>query len=186
MARDYRDYSGANFGDWYNQVFNRSIGKQFSREKVSNQVAVDSLLPIGYASANIAPGAYQNLANIIASQGKTDPAAMNRDITDIARKSQIAEQDLVGQDAALGYGGGSGVFKAIQAAIGQGGREQIAGRKAQETQMAEQRKRADLELFLQVLTNPALAASGLGQQTPQGPGKSEQFLQILSLLAAAA
>ena len=184
---DINDYKGGeNFlRQLYEPNFASKLGHRYTTKQASNQVGVDALFPIGYAAAGISPFAYQNLADIIASQGKTDPAAMNRDIAGIQRNTQIAQQDLGGQAAGMGLQG-SGVMQALQQAIGQGGREQIAGRQSQETQMAEQRKRQDLQLFLELITNPALAASGMGMQTPKGPSGSEQFLNtMLPVLLAA-
>lgn len=180
---DFNDYRGGkNFLEgWYNPIFNKNLGQRRNAGQISTQIGVDALLPIGYAAGGIAPFAYQNLADIIASRGKTDPAALNRDVAELSRTSQVAADDLEGQLAALGLGG-SGVGAALKQSILQGGREKVADRRAKETQLAEERFRSDLGLYLDMITNPALAAFGK-PPTPKGPSGSEQALQYAALFA---
>lgn len=173
----------ADFNKKYGAIQSSDAGTYRDRDQVGIQTLVDALMPLSHAAGGIAPGAYGNLFDIINSQGKTSPTAMNRDIAGISRNAQTGQQDFEGMMQAMGLGG-SGVGMAISQAIGQGGREQIAGRQAQETQMAEERKRSDLQLFLNMITNPALSAAGMTPQQPQGPSKSEQQLQYLSLIAS--
>lgn len=98
-------------------------------------------------------GGYENLYDIIAGQGRTDPRQMNLDLADISRTTQTQQQDLQGMLAGQGFQR-SGLGAALSAAIGQSGAERRSRRISEETQLAEARKRQDLQLLLDLIINP--------------------------------
>jgi hypothetical protein len=119
------------------------------------------------------------LQGVLDAQGQTDPALLNRQLADISSTTQGQQTALQGQLARLGIQN-SGVGQALGAAIGQGGAETRAQTIAQETALAEERKRSDLiNLLLPLLIQPAQQSSanlfGLAG-TPNQPSDFEAFL----------
>lgn len=105
----------------------------------------------------------QTLAQIMAAQGRTDPAALNRELRTIERG---AEENVGATDAMMAnYGfGSSGLNAALQAAGRQGGMEAKAGAIERENQLAEERKRQDLELMKTMLMDPEMQLKQLRLQ----------------------
>jgi hypothetical protein len=109
------------------------------------------------------------LQQILASQGRTDPALFNRELAQIARGNQQLQRGTAGSLAASGLGGSIG-GKALLAAIGQSGQEQLGQRRAKEINLAEARKRQDLGLLMEMLINPGLTSAGIRLGVPSGGG----------------
>lgn len=93
------------------------------------------------------------LTQLLLGQGRTDPQAFNRNIADINRNAQSSGNQLQAILAQRGLGG-SGVGQALGAAVGQAGNAQVAGARANEAALAEQRKRSDLDLLLRLFMDP--------------------------------
>lgn len=100
-----------------------------------------------------------SLIDILSSRGRTDPAMFNQQVADIQRGTQGQQQQIQQQGAQAGLQG-SGVMAALQAATGQAGEDRIAGAKAQETALAEQRRREDLDLFIKMILDPSMELFG--------------------------
>ena len=175
--------SGADFAKNYYDPrwFGRFEGVPRTTDQATNQLAVSGLLPAATAAPGLGSLAYKNLADLLINNGKTDPIVLNRNLADISRTSQGQQQDWEGMLAGLGLGG-SGVGQSIGAAIGQGGAERRAGAIATDTAAAEARKQQILQLFTDMITNPAVAVSG-HQMTPKGPSGTEQAAQIALMVA---
>ena len=94
----------------------------------------------------ILPQGMANLANIMASQGRTDPRLFNQMRTNIEQRTQAAQQQGQGRLAQMGLGG-SKLGQMFIEARGLGGRQQLAGLDAQEAQLQEQRQRQDMNLL---------------------------------------
>lgn len=111
---------------------------------------------------------FQSLFDIISSRGATDPRLMNEQELSIRRDTEAQQQAFQQALAASGMGG-SGVGLASYGAIGAGGAGRLATMKASEAALAEERKRQDLELLLNLIINPRLAyrAQNLGLQAQQ-------------------
>lgn len=84
------------------------------------------------------------LRNLLASQGHTDPARLNLELTGIGRSTEAQQLALRDQLAQQGLGS-SGLGAALSAAIGASGGEQMAGARARENALAEARKREDIQ-----------------------------------------
>lgn len=95
------------------------------------------------------------LTDILLNQGRTDPMAFNQQLAGISRDTQSNQRGVQGTLAQRGLQG-SGLGQALSAAVGQQGVGQIATARANENQMAEQRKRDDLQLLLQTFINPGI------------------------------
>ena len=100
------------------------------------------------------PVGYGNLMEILLSGGKTDPTAFNRQIAANDRGTATSQQNVQGAFAQQGLQN-SGLGMALQGAIGAGGAQRNADVRGQEAQLAEARKREDLNLFMQMVMNPA-------------------------------
>lgn len=96
----------------------------------------------------------QTLAQILGSQGATDPRLFNMQSAGISRNTQGLQQALQGSLARSGMQG-SGVGLGMQTALGQAGASQQAGLRAQEAQIQEARKRGDLQLLMDMILGPA-------------------------------
>jgi len=105
------------------------------------------------------PEAYGNLMNILMSQGRTDPALMNRQIAQIGSTTQAGQQAAAGRLAGMGLEG-SMAGQGLLSAIGQSGVGQVADLKAREAAAAEERRRQDLMLWLQTYLAPRLTRRG--------------------------
>ena len=103
---------------------------------------------------------YGNLMDVLLSKGRTSPDLLNREVTGIQRGTQAQQGALQGGLAQRGMSR-SGVGQALGSAIGMAGQERVADRMAQETAMAEERKRQDLDLFLRLFVNPSLDTTAL-------------------------
>jgi hypothetical protein len=114
---------------------------------------------LGGGSAQEAIG-MMTLLDILLSQGKTDPRALNREKTTIARQTEAEQQRQSEQAARMGLSGFAGM-PALQAAIGAGGTQQIADAEAREAQIQEQRKRDDLNLLLDLIIGPDIQRAGI-------------------------
>ena len=124
---------------------------------------VENILPfVQRAGAETLPVAFGNLADIIASRGRTDPTLLNREIARIGIDTDALVRNIQGRAAATGSTG-SGVFQALQTAVEQSGQERAAQLEAQERRLADERMRQDLQLVLAMILDPALA--GLGART---------------------
>jgi hypothetical protein len=101
---------------------------------------------------------FQNLLNIILSQGKTDPQLLNRELQGIQRSGEADVGSLEEAMGAQGYtsGVGSALALARKAATG----EMMSDARAREAAMQEQRKREDLKLVLDLIINPRLQRRG--------------------------
>lgn len=115
------------------------------------------LMPFAGISSNLG-GA--TLAQILESQGATDPRLMNQQIAGIQRGTQSQQAGVQGELARRGLGA-SGLGQALSASVGQAGEGRIADRRAQEAQTIEQRKRDDLGLLMQMILQPATDASAM-------------------------
>ena len=102
----------------------------------------------------------QTLAQILQSQGKTDPRLFNMQSAGISRDTQALQQALQGSLARSGMQG-SGVGLAMGTSIGQAGANQQAGLRANEAQLQEARKRSDLDLLMQMILGPAQQQYGM-------------------------
>lgn len=112
------------------------------------------------ASTYTLPTGFANLAEIIASQGRTDPMRLNQQLVDISRSTGATQQAVEGQMARSGLGG-SGLAPALTAAVGAGGARQRSEAIAEENRMTEERRRQDLMLLYNLLINPSLQAYGI-------------------------
>lgn len=128
---------------------------------------------------------YSNLLDILRSQGKTNPQAMNLNLSDISRSGQAAQTGLQGQAAMRGLGN-SGLMQALNAAIGQGTAANRASTIASENQKAEARRRSDLGLFQSLMVQPGIdqLALALGQYGQQSQNRTQQQSAGLGALAS--
>lgn len=118
--------------------------------------------PIGYPTGPGRDQAFETLMEILGNQGKTDPMAMNQLLTGIQRGTQTTQSGLMQSLAQAGPGmQQSGVGQALHTAIGQAGEGRKAGAIATENQLAEDRKRQDLMMWLQMVVDPALTSYGI-------------------------
>jgi hypothetical protein len=106
---------------------------------------------------------YQNLLDILASNGQTDPARLNLQFQGIDRGTEANQQAATGRLAGAGLEG-SGLGQALQAAIGQSGTAQKSQAQANENALAEQRRREDLQLLYQLIIGPKLTKRGQDKQ----------------------
>lgn len=115
--------------------------------------------------------AFQTLNQILGAQGQTDPQLFNLQLADIARGTQNQQTSARGELAAAGPGAQqSGVGQALMAAIGAGGEERLGRARAVEAATTEERKRRDLDLFMQMILLPALQRHALTIGVKQGSG----------------
>lgn len=140
--------------DWWNEYKKFLLGPGGANYSQGAKVGLERYLNM---SGNQLPEllGVGTLSDILLKQGKTDPALFNQQLAGISRGTQQNQQAVGGQMANRGLGG-SGLAAALQAAIGQQGVGQIAGARANENQLAEQRKRDDLQLLLQTFINPGI------------------------------
>jgi len=99
------------------------------------------------------------LLALLASQGHTDPAAMNMQLTDISRGAEAGQNNLDEYLASMGLSG-SGVGLATRSAIGASGTAERSRAIAEENRLAEERKRQDLALITQMILGPRLTRRG--------------------------
>ena len=142
--------------------------------------------PLGSFGQVLSPLAFGNLGNILASQGKTDPALLNQQLASISQGTQGNQDALQGQLARLGLQN-SGVGQAIGGAIGQSGVQQRSSAIAQENALAEERKRSDIGLFNQTITDQIMKAFGITKGVPvdNSPSGTDQALQFVSTILPA-
>ena len=134
---------------------NRTLAQQGTQSGVNIGKLLESFGQTGGALG------FANLNSILASQGKTDPQAFNRQLVDIKQGGQAAQQQQQGLLAQLGLQG-SGIGQALNTSIGQGTQDRVAGAKANEAALAEQRKRQDLDLLRSLIIEPNLQSSAIG------------------------
>jgi len=162
---DYFNRQG-DFGGWNNKL----------------KATVDPALASLYSGTAItAPTAYSGLAELLSRNGKIDPAAMNLQLSDISRSTQNAQMQAGGH-AAGSLNQGSGVAQAIQASIGQGGLDRRAGVMADEAKEAENRRRADLMLFYQMVMDPAMQLQGVERSANAAEGQGGNAWSEISKL----
>lgn len=147
------------YGDaeyWGRQFANTSggsgEGNKIPGVYAKNASAVSNIQNKAFQAAT--PVGYGNLMEILLSGGKTDPTAFNRQIAANDRGTATSQQNVQGAFAQQGLQN-SGLGMALQGAIGAGGAQRNADVRGQEAQLAEQRKRDDLNLFMQMVMNPA-------------------------------
>lgn len=127
-----------------------------------NSMSNDFSFPKGYPEGPGRNQAFTTLMEILGQQGQTDPRAMNRLLTGIQRGTQTTQSGLQQSLAQAGPGmQQSGVGQALNAAIGQAGEGRKAGVIANEAQLAEDRKRSDLMMWLQMVVDPSLTSYGI-------------------------
>ena len=114
---------------------------------------------VGGFGADAAPLAFGNLIQNLLNQGRTDPAALNRQLGDISRTTQSRQDQQQGSLARSNLQG-SGVGQAINAAIGMGGDQRRADLLAQDARLAEDRKRQDIDQFASTILGPAMGNFG--------------------------
>lgn len=118
----------------------------------------------------------QTLVDLLGAQGQTDPALLNRDVAGISARNQGAQDALQGRLAQANLQR-SGVGQMVGGALDQAGLEQIGQRYAQETAQAEERKRSDLMLLLNLVLGPQLQREGISLGVPAGgPSDLESLL----------
>ena len=147
------------YGDaeyWGRQFANNSggsgEGNKIPGVYAKNASAVSNIQNKAFQAAT--PVGYGNLMEILLGQGKTDPTAFNRQIAANDRGTATSQQNVQGAFAQQGLQN-SGLGMALQGAIGAGGAQRNADVRGQEAQLAEARKREDLNLFMQMVMNPA-------------------------------
>jgi hypothetical protein len=116
---------------------------------------------------------YSTLAQIMASQGKTDPTWMNLQQQAIQRQGAGTQTAM---DSMLNKSGwqNSGVGAALkQAQMGDTGNKQ-SQLLANEAQTAEQRKRSDLELLYKMFVDPSLQGASISTGQYAANKQSEQ------------
>jgi hypothetical protein len=141
-------------------------------------------LPIGFA----------NLAEMLANQGRTDPRALNMQLTDVSR-SGAAQQDLIREQMAQLGLGGSGLGAALGAASGQATQNARSRAIAAENAQAEERKRGDLGLLYDLIIGPSVQGYGIergvaiqtaAQRQQRDAANQAALSQILSGIAVGA
>lgn len=90
------------------------------------------------------------LGALLDSEGKTDPGRLNLELSDIDRSTQTGQIGIGGQAAAGGLEN-SGLVAALKQANAQGGSELRSRAIARDNAIAEQRKRDDLKMLLNIL-----------------------------------
>lgn len=140
--------------DWWGQYKNFLLGPGGKDYSWDSKVALERYLNM---SGNQLPEilGIGTLSDILLKQGKTDPAMLNQQLAGISRGTQQNQNAVQGTLAQRGMQG-SGLGQALSAAIGQAGVGQMSQARAQENQLAEQRKRDDLQLLLQTFINPGI------------------------------
>lgn len=147
------------------------------------------LFGTGAAGKYINPLGYSGIFDILQNQGRTDPQAFNRQLADINRTTQQAQDAAAGGLAQRPGLQGSGMGQALLAAIEQGGLDRRAGAIAQENALTENRRRDDLMNLLGMFWNQQLAAAGAQGPAiqPKGPSDLEKaagyIVPILSMFA---
>jgi hypothetical protein len=135
---------------------------------------------------------YANLAQILSSQGRTDPAAFNMSLRKIAEGGQ-ANQQMIDQQLAQRGWDNSGVGMALKQAAAGSTQNRLAAARAQELQTAEERKRSDLDLLLKLVTQPSIDAAAIAsnqyqasatQGAAQSAARGAQMQALATLLAA--
>jgi hypothetical protein len=147
------------------------------------------------ALAGISPTAgtlgYGNLLKLLASEGRTDPRAMNAQMAQIQQGTQGAQMQQQGMAARQGFGN-SGVNAALQAALGNAGNARQSDVRARDAQLAEERKRGDMAIFNDLIVNPGMqyaslaSGAGLQQQQTQQQERAAKYGAYASLIGALA
>jgi len=126
----------------------------------------------------------ETLLQILQSQGATDPTMMNQILSGISRDTATQQRFSQGQFAGAGAQN-SGLASAISGALGQAGIDQQAQVRAQEIQRAEQRKRDDLGLLMELVLGPQLNREQMANNIavanasrPPEPSDLEKYLGI--------
>ena len=145
-----------------NPTFEGFLGQQqLGKGKSSDPSAVARFGGIG-AFGNFGTGAgfatdtaLSSLNELLLGRGRTDPQALNKQLSDISLSTQANQQGVAGESARLGIQN-SGVAQAVGAAVGQGGTDARSRAIADENKLAEERRRSDLQLFNQLIQLPGL------------------------------
>lgn len=171
MPQDYDVWRSFGSNPTADELIRGSLGVRRERSQQSAGMPLSQLIGYGMGRQQInteafgsraLPAGYSTLLDILSNQGRTDPRQMNLDLADISRTTQGQQQDLRGQLAGAGFER-SGLGAALGAAIGQSGAERRSRRISEETQLAEQRKRDDLQLLLDLIINPQQQAYATSQ-----------------------
>lgn len=134
---------------------------------------------------------YGNLMQLLAGQGRTDPRATNMQRAQIQQSTQGAQMQQQGMAARQGFGN-SGVNAALQAGLANAGNARQSDLTARDSQLSEERRRQDLELFRNLIVGPsidynALALGQYAQQSQQKQqGKAAKYGAYASLLGSLA
>jgi hypothetical protein len=137
--------------------------------------------------AAIPTQARQNLLGLLQNQGRTAPQFFERQITGALRGGEATSRGLQ-QDFARRGLQNSGLLAALQAATASGTQRQVGDIRANESFLAEQRKRQDLDLFNRIFLQPSIQLSGIasgveGQNAAADVGQQQALMQLLGMLA---
>jgi hypothetical protein len=132
-----------------------------SQSQINTGNEVADLLRGNLATGSAGDQGFRTLREILGQKGATDPLAFNRQLTGIGRDTEAVSRGAEGRLARLGLQN-SGVGQALLASIESGGADRLAGARSDEVQRAEQRKRRDLELLINMLINPAINIASVG------------------------
>ena len=124
------------------------------------------LMGLANASKPATQQAGATLNYLLQQQGRTDPRMMNTMRSQIAGDTAQRARQSQGAVARAGWGN-SGLGMALQNAIKGGGAQRENDLMARDAQMAEDRKRQDLELFQQIIGNPAMDNQAMSFQDYQ-------------------
>lgn len=178
------------FSDYITQQGGDPSAYNFTRQKVlqydpyyrSRPNLQDQLSNAGSGSPYVLYGlggtinsaGYGNLLQLLASQGRTDPRMRNAQMAQVQQSTQGAQMQQQGMAARQGFQN-SGVNASLQAALGNAGVARQSDLMARDAQLAEDRKRQDLELFRNLVIGPSIDynAMALGQYAQQSQQKQQ-------------
>jgi hypothetical protein len=192
-----QDIFGGGPGDWSNpvtpgQTTPRAFAGAFAPPTTSVSTggptkfsAKDFYNWISGLGGDVGQTGFATLKSILESQGKTDPLLFNQQLTDIMRGGAGVQQATTGALASRGLQN-SGVGLALSQAQGGATENRVASARAQEAQLQEQRKRADLELLMKLFLGPMQNALSIqaGVQPDNGPTGWDKVGSILNLGSA--
>jgi len=126
----------------------KNIGPRGSLESVLNY----GLRPTGKGGLGIPGTAYNNLAEILGSQGQLPPQLINKNLAAIDRGTQGVVEGIQQNQARTGMT--SGLAQALGQSAQMGGVQMKSDYRASEDRAAQDRQRQDLMLFLQMVLGP--------------------------------
>ena len=165
MADTYNPYSDTT--PTAAEIFARNNAQYLSRAEGSNAAA--NYRSLG-KSAAIAQGTFgipatkvglSNLLQMLQTQGRVDPRLLAQAQAMNARRTQTGMDAARGAAARGGFGGGS-LYDALQASIGQAGRNTAANLDYQDLADSYKRNQENLGLLNQLVINPQLGYASLG------------------------